>query len=267
MKSGNENMQSRENGRVRRKKSTIFLFLLLLVLVFGLTSLANLWKGELRAERVQVRGTRILTEKEVAALASVSFGMPLYDVDLSQVRSRLLSNPFIREAVVSHDLPSTIKIAVEERSPVALLGGLEPYYLSEDGYVLPPVTSKEVFDLPVITGLAQQKPVKAGMKIGSENFKAAIEILHEAAATDSEIYHLISEINIGGIAPIVYTAEHGIPIFFDRENIHAQLVHLQTFWNSYVRQKGPDQLSSIDLRFEDQVVVRWNATPSHEKSL
>ena len=255
------------NGRVRRKRPTIALFLLLVVLVLGMISLANRWKGELRAERLQVRGVRILPEKEIVALANVSVGTPLYDVDLLQVRGRLLVNPYVREAVVTHDLPSTIRVVVKERSPVAFLGGSELYYLSEEGYVLPPVNSKEVFDLPVITGLTQQKPVKAGMKIASENFKAAIEILSEAAVLDRELYHIISEINIGGATPIVYTAEHGIPIFFDRENIRTQLVYLQTFWNTYVRQKGSDQLNSIDLRFENQVVVRWNQFSPQEKAL
>lgn len=267
MKGRNQNLLMKGNGRVRRKRPTIALFLFLVILVLGVTSLANRWKGELRVERVQVRGTRILTEKEVVALANVPVGTPLYDVDLLLVRGRLLANPYVREAVIAHDLPSTIKVTISERPPVAFLGGSELYCLSEEGYVLPAVNSKEVFDLPVITGLAQERSLKPGLKIGTENFKAAIEILSEAAALDRELYHLISEINIGGASPIVYSAEHAVPIAFDRENIRTQLVYLQAFWNTYVRQKGSDQVSSIDLRFENQVVVRWNHSSAEEKSL
>ncbi len=257
----------RRNGRVPGRRKAIVLLLFLVLITLGIASLANRWKGELQVERLDVRGCRILTEKEVITLANVPIGRPLYDVDLVTVRSRLRTSPYVRDAVVVHDLPSTIKIAIKERTPIAILGSPEPFYISDEGYVLPSVSSKEVFDLPVITGLSDTKPLKVGMKIESENFKAAVEILTEAATLDRDLYHLISEINLSGVGPTVYTAEHGIPILFDRERIHTQLVYLQGFWNQYVRQQGLEQVSSIDLRFEDQVVVCWNKPISQEKSL
>jgi cell division septal protein FtsQ len=200
-------------------------------------------------------------------LAKVPIGTQLYDVDLLEIRSRIRLNPYVMNAVVAHDLPSTIKITIRERKPVAILGGSDPYCVSVDGYVLPAVNSKEVFDLPVITGASRSQAIKAGMKVGSENFKAAMEILIDAATLDRDLYHLISEININSIDPIVYTAEQGVPILFRTEDIHTQLVYLMSFWNQYVRQQGSEHVRSIDLRFSDQVVATWNKPSSTEKPL
>jgi cell division protein FtsQ len=259
--------QPRGSSRSHKRRGIVVLLLFFIVAFLAVTSLANRWRGELLVERVDVRGNHILAEKDLIALAKVPIGTPLYDVDLLEIRSRIRSNSYVIDAVVAHDLPSTIKITVRERKPVAILGGPDPYYVSVDGYVLPAVNSKEVFDLPVITGASRSQTIKAGMKVGSENFKAAMEILTDAAALNADLYHLISEININSTDPIVYTAEQGIPIFFRTEDIHAQLVYLMSFWNQYVRQRGSERVRSIDLRFNDQVVAVWNKPSSTEKPL
>jgi cell division septal protein FtsQ len=259
--------QLRGSDRSQQRKGMVVLLLFLIAAFLGITSLANRWKGELLVERLDIRGNRILTDKELVALANVPIGTPLYDVNLLDIRSGVRVNPYVADAVVVHDLPATIKIAIRERKPVAILGGSEPLYISAEGYVLPPVNSKEVFDLPVITGAGQSLPIKAGMKIASENFKAAAEILSEAAALDRDLYHLISEINIDSLEPTLYMAEQGIPIFFRKDSIRTQLVYLLSFWNQYVRQQGSERVRSIDLRFEGQVVVSWNKPSPQEKSL
>jgi hypothetical protein len=254
-------------GRSQKRKGMVVLLLFLIVAFLGITSLANRWKGELLVERIDIRGNRILTEKELVALANVPIGTPLYDVDLLEIRSRVRVNSYVADGVVAHDLPATIKITIRERKPVAVLGGSEPFYVSAEGYVLPPVNSKEVFDLPVITGMEQPQSIKAGMKIASENFDVAVEILSEAAVLDGDLYHLISEVNIGSLEPTVYVSEQGIPIFFRKDSIRTQLVYLLSFWNQYVRQQGPECVRSIDLRFEGQVVASWNKLSRQEKSL
>jgi hypothetical protein len=245
----------------------IILLLFLIVMFLGITSLANRWRGELLVERIDIRGNRVLTEKELLALAKVPVGTPLYDVDLLEIRTRVRVSPYVADAIVAHDLPATIRITLRERKPVAILGGSEPFYVTAEGYILPPVNSKEVFDLPVITGMEQPQSIKAGMKIASENFDAAVEILSEAVAIDKDLHHLISEINIGSLEPTVYASEQGIPIFFRRDSIRTQLVYLLSFWSQYVRQQGPECVRSIDLRFEGQVVVSWNKPSPQGKLL
>ena len=273
MRNQNREQKSHGTGRSPKHKGMILLLSFLIAIFLGVTSVANRWREELQVERIDIRGNRILTEKEIIALAKVPLGFSLYDVDLLEVRSRLQMNPYVANAVVAHDLPATVKVTIEERTPIAILGGSELFYVNAEGYVLPPVTSKEIFDLPVITGLSGSQPIKAGMRIVSENFRAAVEILAQAAdldrmdSSDKELSHLISEINLGSVDLTVYTAEYGIPILFGRENICIQLLYLHKFWDQYMRQQGAEQVRSIDLRFEEQVIVSWNKPTQQEKSL
>jgi cell division septal protein FtsQ len=267
MRDQDQQTQTLGNRRPRKRNGMVVLLLFIIVAFLAITSLANRWRGELLVERLDIRGNRILTENELGALARVPLGKPLYDVELLEVRSRVRLSPYVADAVVARDLPATIRITIRERKPVAILGGQESFFVSADGYVLPPVNSKEVFDLPIITGAGQSQPINVGTRITSENFKAAVQILSEAASLDRDLYHLISEINISSPEPTVYVAEQGIPIFFRKDSIRTQLVYFLSFWNQCVRQQGSERLRSVDLRFDGQVVVSWNKPSLQGESL
>ena len=45
---------------------------------------------------------------------------------------------------------------------------------------------------------------------------------------------------------------------FGHGDAAAKLVKFDGFWKEVVVHRGPDELVYVDLRFEDQVVVRWS---------
>jgi cell division septal protein FtsQ len=82
------------------------------------------------------------------------------------------------------------------------------------------------------------------------------------------MYHNISEVQVrNGGDIIMYSAEGGVPIIFGRDEMPSKLVRLETFWNNVVRIRGTQLLQYVDLRYQDQVVARWNTEPSATKSL
>jgi hypothetical protein len=56
----------------------------------------------------------------------------------------------------------------------------------------------------------------------------------------------------------LFSVDAGAPIIFGRGDAARKLYLLQTFWRNVVKVQGPEKLQSIDLRFEDQVVAKWN---------
>ena len=66
---------------------------------------------------------------------------------------------------------------------------------------------------------------------------------------------------------MLYTAEGGVPVLFGRGNSASKLVRLEAFWNTIVRERGTASLQYIDLRFNDQIVVRWNDNNKKSRSL
>ncbi|HAL56717.1 MAG TPA: hypothetical protein DCP63_09630 [Bacteroidetes bacterium] len=231
----------------------------LLVLALALVVSANFWKSGLKVRRLTIEGNRIVETAEIMQLVKIEKNVQLQKVDLMEVRKDILSHHFIKEAVVERDLPATLKIVITERIPMAIVNGTEILYLDEDGVVLPHSVSKELFDLPILTGIAGDLPLSAGSTLRNADVQEALQILAAAKLVSKELYLLISEVRLrNGGDIILYSAEWGIPIIFGRGEIPSKLVRLEAFWSTVVRDKGSEHLQYVDLRFDDQVVVRWN---------
>lgn len=234
-------------------------FFALLLAATGLVVASNLWKSELKVRRVVVEGNRIVESPEILQLVKIGKDAQLHEVDLVAVRKNILSHYFVKDAVVERDLPATIRITVMERAPLAIVNAHEVLYLDEDGVVLPHSISKALFDLPILSGVPGTMTIKPGMTLKNPDVQEALEILATSKLVGKELYHLISEVRLRDGGDIVlYAAEWGVPIIVGRGNIPSKMVRLETFWREVVRQKGSEQLQYVDLRFDDQVVVRWN---------
>jgi cell division protein FtsQ len=231
----------------------------LLVAVVVAAVWANLWKSDLRIADVRVCGNTIVNEKEILSLASISKEQKLYGVDLLAAQRRIMQNAFIKSAVVNREAPNRISITVQERVPVAAIVLDKIEYLDADGVVLPPLRSGNIFDLPVMTGAFQPGEFVPGRQITSSEAKEALEILATAQQLGDELYRQISEVRVESGKDIVfYTAESGVPVVFGSEDVAAKLVKFDGFWKEIVLHHGAHELTYVDLRFEDQVVVFWN---------
>jgi cell division protein FtsQ len=231
----------------------------LLITVVVAAVWANLWKSDLRITDVRVSGNTIVNEKEILSLASISKEQKLYGVDLLAAQRRIMQNAFIKWAAVNREAPNRISITVQERVPIAAVILDKIAYLDADGVVLPPAHPENIFDLPVMTGAFQPGGFVPGRQITRSEVKEALEVLATARQLGNELYRLISEARIeSGRDLVFYTAESGVPVVFGRGDVAVKLVKFDGFWKEIVLHHGAHELVYVDLRFEDQVVVRWN---------
>jgi cell division protein FtsQ len=244
-------------------RSLKFGFLGLTVLALGLVVAANYWKSDLKVKRVTIEGNRIVETAELMQLIKIPKNTQLQEIDLTAVRRDIMSHHFIKDAVVERDLPATLRVTVNERVPLAIINSSEILYLDDDGVVLPHSISKQLFDLPVLSGLPEGLGITPGATLKNADVQEALKILACTKLVNKDLYHLISEVRLRNGGDIVlYASEWGVPIIFGRGEIPSKLVRLETFWNDVVRARGSDNLQYVDLRFDDQVVVRWNKKQS-----
>ena len=249
---------SSDPTRGRRVISAIILSVLLVGTV-GIVLSANGWKRDLHVRSVRVEGNALLTSAEILSLAAIPTGKYIYDLDLYDIRQRIQQNHFVKNADVDRHLSGELTIAVVERVPVATLVMNHLLYLDGEGYVLPAVRQERVFDLPVITGSIPPADCVPGRQISDGPVREALEILAMSRCGPNEFEQLISEIHIGPDSALrILTNESGIPVEFGKGNDALKLAMLEGFWNTYVLRRGASELANIDLRFADQVVVRWN---------
>ena len=220
------------------------------------------WKDSLKIQRVLVDGAKSISAKEIFSLAAVPLKSSLFAIDLFEVQSRVMAQPFMKSVRVCRQFPDVLRIDVVEREPIASLNAGQLHYIDEEGVPLPSSTSQRKFDLPLISGISGIQNVQLGKAISSKEIFDAIEICQAAQSIDTTVYRLISEINMNnGNDIILYSSDVGVPIILGHGDVQKKLIMLEHFWMNYINSGDAEKLQYIDLRFDDQVVVKKIHSP------
>ena len=106
------------------------------VVAFGVGVISASRTSLLDARRIEVSGADHLHRAELVATAGVSKDTNVLWFDEAAARRRLEAEPWIAKAEVSASFPLTIEIAVTERTPVAVTGGVSGSLIAGDGTAL-----------------------------------------------------------------------------------------------------------------------------------
>lgn len=252
-----ENRDTTRPGR--RSRAGAALMALLVVAVLGLAYGANNWKRDLPLREVRAYGMRILSAAEVVTLAGIDKSQRLFSIDLNAARRRVEANPYVRSASVTRDASGRVTVTVHERVPVAAILADRRLYIDDSAYVLPSVKTDQLFDLPFLTGALPAAECQPGRTVKAPAVREALALLASARAIGDDLYHEISEVHLAADGSLLcYTAESGVPVLVGRGTLSEKLAKFDGFWKEYVARQGVQDLQYVDLRFEDQVVARWN---------
>lgn len=140
------------------------------------------WLGVSRSqlfeiERIDVTGNEQLAEAEVLASADVPEGATLLRIDEDAILDGLRANPWVAQADLSRRIPSTLRITVVERVPVALVDtGVSFWYVDGDGRVIVESTPDTSTVLPVVRDVPDFT-AEPGVVSRSENLRNALAVL------------------------------------------------------------------------------------------
>ncbi len=107
-----------------RRRWLTWKYLLGLVVVLGL-AVAGVWliffSSVLAVQKVEVRGSHLLTADRVREVADIELGRPLALVDLDRAQRRLSTLDEVRSVDVTRDWPHGVRIQLTERQVVAVV--------------------------------------------------------------------------------------------------------------------------------------------------
>ena len=203
-----------------------------------------------RAREYRVTGIRLLQEQEVLAAAAISPFASVFD-DLTSIELRLERHPLIRRARVTAELPRTLVVTIEERTPVGFVAGpvLEP--VDRDGRVLPLDPVKHRLDLPVlIRAGGDGAPSPTQLRV------LAMEV-DRLAKDDPTFLATVSEMAIDEKGDATAALSGDLLLRFRPPLSNSRLRDgLAVLEDGVLRH--PDQTAVVlDLRFEGQVVVGY----------
>ncbi len=217
-----------------------------------------------QVDRIELEGARYLEHDEAVALAALPEGFSVWH-DREPIAARLAAHPLVESVEVRRRMPSTLRLVVTEREPVALYPdpGLIPMDREGRGLPIDPVHHR--LDLPLVrvahvveteSGDTGVRPREVDRALLAREVARLGEIEPEMAAS-------LSEASIDA---------HGV-VTLHLANPRVEFRYLPPL--STVRigegirvltdamERDPDRIPVVvDLRFADQVVVRLSPRPS-----
>jgi cell division protein FtsQ len=148
-------------ARVRRRRRVLAWALVTIVVAAGVGYLVRTPLFGLSAVRVE--GVRALDRSQVLAASGVRLGEPYLGLDLAAIGDRVAALPRVAAVRVTRDYPSSLRITVTERPPVASVsvGGVF-WLVAADGTVLDGAGRRPA-GLPYVARV----PLPAGVRPGS----------------------------------------------------------------------------------------------------
>lgn len=229
-----------------------------LVLVVALAALLSRAPAALakvdafRVQELRLAGAKFLSLEEASKTLAVSETASVWD-DLEEWEARLRAHPIVKDVRIRRRFPKTLLLEVEEREPVAFVATptLEPVDVS--GQILPIDPCLHQLDLPLIGAWA-------GRDVGNlspAERRALVREISRLAEADPELASRLSEVVLedrGGLRAHIWEPEMdlllqpGTPVQRIQEGLAVLGDALERF--------NDHRVSVLDLRFEDQVVVR-----------
>lgn len=235
---------------------------LLVVAVVGVAGAAGyVWTRPLL--RVEVTGAQHAPRAEVVRLAGLRVGERLFGTDDALVEDRVARHPWVRRAEATRLPGGTLRIAVEERVPVALVldaEGRPKAYLDAAAHAMPARTAPgrraDAFDVPLVQGrvlpenLTQPAPLLA-----------VRDLVASLATLSPDASALVSDFLVdarGDVTLRTVAAPGGgaLRVRLGRGDYGPKFDALVRFWHRAVLPRPTRRYEVVDLRFAGQVVTR-----------
>lgn len=203
-------------------------------------------------KKVAFVGLRHASEDELCRLAGIRAGQNIFQLDPDALGRAIATHPYVREAAVSRQLPSSLSVRVKERRPIAVVSLSELYLVDEQGEPFKRVESTDPLDLPLLTGVAREQYVESP-QASSARFRHALEVA-EVFARDQPRDSRLSEIRIerGGTTLVT---EAGLEIRMGEGEIAEKLARLKRVRLELARLG----LGAQSIRLENRARPGWVA--------
>lgn len=211
-----------------------------------------------RVRDVALEGATFLTPDEAARWASVPPDASVWD-DATGWEASLERHPMVREARIGRDLPSTLVVEVDEREPVALAATPTLEAVDAEGRPLPLDPVRHRLDLPVIrpAGRADDPALTPA------DVRRLAREIGRLREVDPGFQVALSEVVPGGDGHVVARlTDPDVEVRYRPPLTSRRLRQGLRALSDAVSRSGEGAPRTVDLRYEDQVVVGLAGGPT-----
>ncbi len=235
----------------------IILFVIILGGIIYLNAIADTSDKELYTEIIIV-GNHFLPGKDYLINSKLGSKGEYQELTLQEIKSRILSHPYVLKAEVQSNGIGKVKINVFEKKIIAvLLTKDDPYLITENFKLLVMNPNSDITKLPVISNATLTKDdIKQKIAINSD-LKRAFKIIDAAKIINEKMYMDLEEINLrhGGDIILSFSGIH-FPVIFGKGSEGIKTVYLSSIWEGLKnRNKIFNNTTYVDFRFSREIFI------------
>ena len=205
---------------------------------------------------IETVGNTHLTRGQMLSVFGADVERNIFRVPLAERRADLERLPWVQRATVMRLLPNTLRVSVEERTPVAFVRQGTTIGLVDASGVLLDMPADAPGDphysFPVLTGISATDPISTRA--------ARIEIyqrfMKELDSAGSKVTDSLSEVDVSNpedVKALIASGSADIMVHFGDEEFLTRYRHFEEHLAAW-KQQYP-KLASADMRYEQQVVL------------
>ena len=216
-------------------------------------------------KEVVVSTEGVLTPQKIVKTAGLTDGQNLLSINLREMRERIEQLPQVRSGAIERDYEGKLKIAVEQRRPVAWLESkklkLQPMkndggmLVDKDGVAVPcEVLLKQHLGLPVIR-IERVEGITPGKAVDSPQLKAALKLIGEMKHRSSGPKEQVERVEILNEYALQTRFADGVDVTFGMDGLHEQLLRYARIRHEAQARRW--QIATLNLLVEDNIPVTF----------
>lgn len=210
----------------------------------------------------------VMTQEELVSLTGFEEGKNIFQMDLDQANRKIAALPEVRTVTLERQLPDTIRISIERRTPVFLFAGTgdaaeafvsgKSFLCDKEGVLLQPSRlDPEFLNLPVLKGvdLGEAKP---GVKLENEQLTFAALLFDSLSEIPEESFKVRS-IDVSKGYSAVLTDSSNARYIFGKDDLPGQIERLKKLL-AHCEETGR-QIETANLMVTRNTPVTFVLTP------
>jgi cell division protein FtsQ len=213
-----------------------------------------------RVSEVRVEGMHYLDAARVQKESGLAAGQDVFAVDPARARQKLLLDPRIAQAQVERRLPLGLLVRIVEREPVMLVSHGVPWEIDSAGVLLEPLGRGVVADVPLLVGPRFER-LPAGAMVRTDEVRRGLAWVAVLAARELQIAGQVSEVDVSDPTSTGLTLLDGTRVLATSWPPGVSRLSALRVVLADLKQRGTEA-NEVDMRFEDQVIVRPVVAPA-----
>ncbi len=233
--------------------------LLFLVLLISLAAIVFLGTEIFQVKKLTVYCSGELDKDVIINLSGVSRGDNIFKISREKVKNRIEGNsPFPIVETISFRLPDEVIIAVEERTPAALIPYLSSHIVIDtSGFILDIIKQRDTTQYPIIEGIRLRNLTKGSFlqSVDSDNYKQKVLIHLLEAICEWDIGSMLEQISLEDPDSIILLTRDGVTVSVGQAvELDKKLGWLKS--EAYVEVLGRTEKGILDVSVPGKAVYR-----------